>query len=83
MPTIAMVDGVKIQVFAQEHPPPHFHAVFAEHRARIDIKSLSVLNGRLPHAKLATVLSWAEPRREALMVAWKTVLAKQRPEKIR
>jgi Domain of unknown function (DUF4160) len=40
MPTVAVVDGVKIQFFAQEHPPPHFHAVFAEHRAQIDIRFL-------------------------------------------
>jgi hypothetical protein len=41
MPTVAVVGGVKIQFFAQEHPPPHFHAVFAEYRAQIDIRSLA------------------------------------------
>jgi hypothetical protein len=83
MPTVAIVEGVKIQLFAQEHPPPHFHAVFAEYRAQIDIGSLNVLRGRLPPPKLAVVISWAETRREALTRAWDTVLAKQRPEKIR
>ncbi len=83
MPTIAVVDGVKIQFFAREHPPPHFHAVFAEYRAQIDIRSLHVLRGSLPPAKLAAVVSWAETRREALMSAWDAALAKQKPEKIR
>jgi Domain of unknown function (DUF4160) len=83
MPTVAIVEGVKIQLFAQEHPPPHFHAVFAEYRAQIDIGSLHVLKGRLPPAKLAVVISWAQTRREVLMRAWDTVLAKQKPEKIR
>ena len=32
MPTVAIVEAVKIQFFAREHPPPHFHAVFAEYR---------------------------------------------------
>lgn len=42
MPTmVALVDGVKIQFYANEHPPPHFHAEFAEHRGVIDIESLS------------------------------------------
>ncbi len=26
MPTIAIVDGVKIQMFYNDHIPPHFHA---------------------------------------------------------
>ncbi len=82
MPTVAIVEGVKIQLFAQEHPPPHFHAVFAEYRAQIDIASLEVLRGHLPPAKLAVVIAWAKIRREALMQAWNTVLAKQKPEKI-
>ena len=82
MPTVAIVEGVKIQFYAREHPPEHFHAVFAEHRAQIDIESLRVLKGSLPRAKLAAVISWAEPRRVALRRAWDMVLAKQRPEKI-
>ena len=82
MPTVAIVDGVKIQLFAREHPPPHFHAVFAEHRAQIEIASLRVVKGRLPPAKLRAVISWAGTRREGLMHAWEAVLAKRRPEKI-
>jgi hypothetical protein len=27
MPTIAIVDGVKIQMFYDDHNPPHFHAI--------------------------------------------------------
>jgi Domain of unknown function (DUF4160) len=82
MPTVAIVDGVKIQFFAREHPPPHFHAVFAEHRAQIRIDSLGVLKGRLPRAKLRAVVSWAETRGEALQRVWEDVQAKRKPEKI-
>ena len=83
MPTVAIVEGVKIQFYAREHPPAHFHAVFAEYRAQIEVASLRVLKGSLPPAKLAIVISWAEPRREALRRTWDAVLAKQKPEKIR
>jgi hypothetical protein len=31
MPTISVFYGVVIQVFASVHPPPHFHAMYAEH----------------------------------------------------
>jgi Domain of unknown function (DUF4160) len=62
VPTLAIVDGVKIQIFAREHPPAHFHAVPAEYRAQIDIDTLDVLKGRLPRPILSKVISWAEPR---------------------
>ncbi|WP_245422228.1 DUF4160 domain-containing protein [Rhodoplanes serenus] len=62
---MAIIDGVKIQFYAREHAPPHFHAIYAEHRAQIAIGSLQVLKGGLPPATLATVLPWAEPRQDA------------------
>jgi hypothetical protein len=82
MPTVAIVEGVKIQFYPGEHPPAHFHAVFAEYRAQIDIASLSVIKGRLPRAKLRVVVSWAATRRQALQQAWEAVMSKRKPEKI-
>jgi hypothetical protein len=45
MATVAMVDGVKIMLYANEHPPPHFHAKFAEFHAVIDINKLAIVRG--------------------------------------
>jgi len=80
---VAVVEGAKIQFFALEHPPPHFHVAFAEYRAQIGIESLRLIKGSLPPAKLAAVISWAETRQAALLNTWHMVLAKQKPEKIR
>jgi hypothetical protein len=82
MPTVAIVEGVKIQFFAREHHPPHFHAVFAEHRAQIEIGSFRVLRGGLPRTKLAAVISWARPRQPVLQHVWNLTVAKRKPEKI-
>lgn len=82
MPTVALVAGVKIQFYSQEHPPSHFHAVFAEHRAQIEIETLRVMRGGLPRAKLAAVVSWAEPRREVLLQAWEAATGNRAPERI-
>jgi hypothetical protein len=83
MPTVAVVSGVKIQFYPREHPPPHFHAIFAEHRAQIEIETLRTLKGSLPRAKLSDVVDWAKPRRAALRRAWEQVVAKKEPGKIR
>ena len=83
MPTVAIVDGVKIQFYADEHPPPHFHAVFAEFVAQIRIDPPTVLRGSLPQGKLKTVMTWTGSNRDALMRAWTAVEAGRKPEKIK
>jgi hypothetical protein len=83
MPTVAIVEGVRIRFYADEHPPPHFHAVFAEFTAQITIEDLRVLKGSLPPAKLAIVRAWAETRRDVLRRTWNVAIAQEKPEKIR
>jgi Domain of unknown function (DUF4160) len=77
---VAIVEGIKVQFYSREHPPPHFHAVFAEFRAQIDIERLEIMNGSLPRAKLRTVIDWASTRRPALIAAWDAVRSHRDPE---
>ncbi len=35
VPVVAIVDGVKIEFYPDEHPPPHFHARYAEFVAQM------------------------------------------------
>jgi hypothetical protein len=79
---VAKVDGVKIEFYPDEHPPPHFHARYAEFVAQIDIRSNRVLRGSLPPAKLGRVLSWADRHRADLMNAWFAVEELRKPERI-
>ena len=59
MPTISMFYGILIQMFWNDHAPPHFHALYGEFEALIDIRTLEVLEGQLPRRALALVLEWA------------------------
>ena len=70
MPTISTFFGIVIQMFRNEHAPPHFHALYAEHEALIDIRELRVIRGSLPRRALALVLEWAAEHREALVEDW-------------
>jgi len=36
-------------MFWNEHAPPHFHALYGEHEALIDVRDLHVMRGSLPH----------------------------------
>lgn len=82
MPTVAIVDGVAIRLYPDEHPPPHFHAVFAEFAAQIRIAPPEVLRGSLPASKLKAVLSWAKENREGLMDAWTALEIGHKPRSL-
>jgi Domain of unknown function (DUF4160) len=60
-------------MYWNDHPPAHFHAFFAEHRAVIDIETLDVTSGQLARSKVGAVLRWAAPRRAELLEAWNRV----------
>lgn len=70
MPTISVFFGIVIQMFWREHGPPHFHAIYGEFEAIIDIRELRVTRGSLPRRALALVLEWAATNREALLEDW-------------
>lgn len=70
MPTISAFFGVLIQMFWREHGPPHFHAIYGEHEAVIEIRELRVARGSLPRRALALVLEWAVDHRDLLLENW-------------
>lgn len=82
MPIISRFFGIIIRMFFNEHAPPHFHAEYAEHRAVINIRTLEVIEGKLPRRALELVLDWAELHREELMRDWDLCQKNQQPVEI-
>ena len=60
MPTISMFYGIVIQMFWDEHAPPHFHTSYAEYKATVNIGELCISEGSLPRRATQLVLDWAE-----------------------
>ena len=48
MPEISRFFGIIIQMYGNGHPPPHFHAIYNEYRAVIEIQTGELLQGYLP-----------------------------------
>lgn len=48
MPTISRFYGILIQMYFADHPPPHFHALYAEFEALIAIRTFEVI-GEICH----------------------------------
>jgi hypothetical protein len=82
MPTISIFYGILIQMFFDDHTPPHFHARYAEHRAQINIQTLEIIEGNLPGTALSLVRQWANEHQTELMENWKLCVQMQLPKKI-
>lgn len=82
MPTVSRFFGIAVQMFWREHAPPHFHALYGEHEALIDIRTLEVIRGRLPNRALDLVIEWAIEHREELLENWSLCQSKQPPKQI-
>ena len=82
MPTISQFFGIVIQMFWREHAPPHFHALYGEHEALIDIRTLEVIAGSLPKRALNMAIEWATEHRQELTEDWELCQARQQPKKI-
>lgn len=70
MPEISRFYGIIIRMFYNDHNPPHFHAIYQEFEAVIDIKTLEILEGSLPKRAKTLAIEWAIEHREELMNNW-------------
>ncbi|ACD89659.1 conserved hypothetical protein [Chlorobium limicola DSM 245] len=84
MPTISMFYGIIIRMYYApgEHPPPHFHVYFAEHKAIVDIRTCEISDGTLPGKQTKLVLAWAELHQDELKADWELVMNGEEPFKI-
>jgi len=82
MPEISRFYGISIRLFANEHPPPHFHAVYGEFVAVVNIHTGAVERGDLPPRARGLVTEWATLHRDDLLAAWNRLRAGQTPGKI-
>lgn len=70
MPTVSQFYGIIIQMFWDEHAPPHFHVTYGEYKATVNIKELYIIEGDLPRRATHLVLDWAELHQNELLEDW-------------
>ncbi len=56
MPSISRFFGIVIYMYYDDHVPPHFHAKYGEYRTQINIETLEILEGELPHRALSLII---------------------------
>lgn len=70
MPTVSRFYGILIRMYFGDHPPPHFHARYGEHRARCALVTGEVIEGELPTRAERLVAEWASMHRAELEENW-------------
>jgi len=58
MPTIDIINGIKINIYNGEHRPPHIHAVYNEFQVLIIIENGEIYAGDLPNKQLKKAFDW-------------------------
>jgi hypothetical protein len=82
MPTISWFYGISIRMFFNDHAPPHFHAFYGRHEARVSVETGEIIGGGLPPTQRRLVHTWTLRYREALLTDWVLVRDARAPERI-
>ena len=70
MPQICKFNGVVINMYNNDHNPPHFHVLYNEYRATIDIQTGEIKGGMSP-SELHQVFVWLDLHKDELMENWR------------
>jgi hypothetical protein len=70
VPRISAFYGIVIEMYFEDHPPPHFHALYAGDEALIVIDTGEVYAGALPTRALRLVREWLELHSTEMQANW-------------
>ncbi|MEI7606688.1 MAG: DUF4160 domain-containing protein [Rhodospirillaceae bacterium] len=82
MPTLAVIDGIRIEMFYNDHEPAHFHASRGEDSITVTIADLAVYEGEAPPAMVRKVLDWAAAHQRDLALCWVHCRSGRKPGRI-
>ena len=82
MPRISEFYGIIVEMYWDDHNPPHFHARYGDDRAEVEIRTFGLLCGHLPPKAHALVIEWATLHQGDLLARWESARQHQPLAKI-
>jgi hypothetical protein len=82
VPEISRFYGISIYLQHSDHAPPHVHAYYAEHEAKVAIADGAVFAGSLPARAARLVREWVDAHRDELLAAWARAMRHEPPGRI-
>ena len=77
MPRISEFYGIFIYMYFRDHAPPHFHAIYGQYEAEVEIPTGGIIKGKLPGRAERLVREWSQNYRDELEQNWKLARAHQ------
>jgi hypothetical protein len=71
MPNFASFEGIRINIYNGEHPPPHIHAEYGDFEVLLVIETGDIYEGRLPVKQLRKAKQWLLDNRSDAAIAFK------------
>jgi hypothetical protein len=82
MPTLTIIDGIKVAMYYADHEPAHFHVIVADHEIVVSVVDLRIIAGEAPTAIVRRVRTWARRHQRELGLCWAQCRAGQKPGRI-
>jgi hypothetical protein len=79
VPRLSFFYGIAIYLYYEDHPPPHFHARYGEHQAKVSITTGEIIDGALPRRATRLVAEWASEHRTELLGCWERATRGEAP----
>jgi uncharacterized protein DUF4160 len=77
MPEVSRFYGIIIRLYYRDHPPSHFHAIYGEHEALIEIETGNIYQGFLPRTAYELVNQWRLLHLQELQDDWNRARGQQ------
>jgi hypothetical protein len=68
--SVAMLQGLKIEIFSNEHPPPHFRVSYSGETNNFRIDDCSPLNGNALKKWFRNIKAWHQKEQKLLTRIW-------------
>jgi hypothetical protein len=75
VPRVSAFYGITITMYFNDHAPPHFHVIYAEHEASVRLADHTILEGKLPSRASRLVREWAGLHAPELWANWEKARA--------
>jgi len=63
-----------------DHPPPHFHVITrSDAEIKVEIETLTIVEGKADPRDTAEAFAWAGPNREELRARWREYSEEDEP----
>lgn len=77
MPTISIFFGIVVQMYWNDHNPPHYHAQYQGSRALIAIDTGEIIAGSMPSGARRILREWTARHRMELLANWERAKLQQ------